>query len=61
MDTGKGYFEMVDDEKIKKMNEENIPVGPLFQVGEELEIKGSRFRITYIRPDRMTLTLLPKE
>ncbi len=35
--------------------------GSLFSVGEEVSIKESKFKITYIASDRMTLTLLPKE
>ena len=33
--------------------------GPVFEVGEEIEIRGGRFRITRIEPGHMRLLSLP--
>ncbi len=61
MDTGKGNFEMFEklEEAEKKLKALNLGTG-IFTVGEELEIRGSRFRIKAIGTDYITLRLLPK-
>ena len=63
MDSGNGYFERVDKEKVERLLKENPlrPVDGIFSVGEELQIKGSRFRVQSIRPKKMILKLLKKE
>ena len=65
MDTGKDYFETAEIEELlrKKMEDlhamkiENQPA--IFRVGEEIELRGSRMRITQIGKHFMTLKLLP--
>jgi len=62
MDTGKGTFEMLDAINAKKLlGEKKVIPEQLFQVGEIVIIKDSRFRIRSIKPDGdMRLKLLPK-
>ena len=63
MDTGKGNFERVDKEQLKRLLEENPDrqIDGFFTEGEELLIKNSRFRVHSIRPKKMILKLLKKE
>lgn len=67
MDTGKGTFEMLQAkaaelESAKKAMEEAHPHhGGWFQVGEVIEIRGSRFRVKSIKPDEIRLKLLPRK
>ena len=60
MDTGNGHFEMGDtieelEEKAKGMTGR----GGIFTVGEEIELKGSQFRVKSIKPKELRLKLLP--
>jgi uncharacterized Zn finger protein len=66
MDTGEGKFEMFEnDEEVKKRMHElwnRYPKhGGVFKVGEEVELKGSRFRVKSIKPNELRLKLLPKK
>jgi len=59
MDTGKGYFEPFDTlEEFKNLKTE-YGIGSVFKVGEEVEIKDSRFRISKIIRNGLKLELLP--
>ena len=67
MDQGDGMFKMFEAEneemlnKIEKELQEQHPEhGGTFTVGEELEIRGSKFKIAKIMRNRMMLKLLPK-
>lgn len=67
MDTGKGVFEQIkaaNDEEMKaKMLEleGKFPNhGGWFREGEEIEIRGSLFRIQSVKPNQLRLKLLKK-
>jgi len=66
MDTGEGRFvrfeaenEKMLKDKLAELNEKYKKAKGVFQVGEELEIRGSRFIIKDISPFGMKLKLLP--
>jgi len=59
MDTGEGRFEMIAEARAKSLIEENYPLG-IFRVGEEVELKGSRFRVKSVKPKELRLKLLPQ-
>ena len=62
MDTGEGRFKMMLEEEaafIKKSSPNLMP--RIFNVGEEVTIRESRFKIVKITPKKLTLRLLPKE
>ncbi len=62
MDTERGRFYKGTLDKIeKKANELNIENPHIFSIGEEIEVKGSRFRIKAIGTQFMRLELLPKK
>jgi len=63
MDTGNGRFKMLDEFMTKKIIDKRPEERErIFRVGEEVQIKGSRFRITHIKErGDMRLKLLPKE
>lgn len=68
MDTGKGYFEEFyakNEEEAKEHMERLLKLYPghggIFHEGEEIELKGSRFRISKIITNGLKLELLPKE
>ena len=62
MDSGNGRFEMLQQERLNALlsGEEEMPerAGGIFSVGEELEIKGSKFRVRKITRKDMILRLL---
>lgn len=65
MDTGDGHFKMLEEETARKLRKasSNRPVDfyrGLFYEGEELVIRGSRFRVQSIRPKKMILRLLKR-
>ena len=65
MDTGEGRFENFDSmEKLQEAYDDLIKrypkMGGIFQVGEEVEFKGSKFRISKIIQNGLKLELLPK-
>lgn len=60
MNTGKGRFEEVKDlESVDEMRKKYPESKGIFTVGEELEIRGSRFKVKDISPWGMKLKLLP--
>ena len=60
MDTGEGSFRMIQEAEAKLLEEENYSLG-IFKVGEELTIKGSRFRVKSIKLKELRLKLLPQQ
>lgn len=57
MDTGKGNFAKISDQRFKELEEH--PKSRAFRIGEILEIKGSKFKITSIESrGRMRLKLI---
>jgi uncharacterized Zn finger protein len=62
MDTGAGRFKpVVSMEQWGELQGMHPNHGGTFRVGEELEIKGSRFRVKKIKPKELVLKLLPKD
>jgi len=68
MDTGKGTFETIKstnpqelEAMIKALEEKHPNHGAWFREGEEITIKGSRFRVKSVKPTEIRLKLLPKE
>lgn len=68
MDTGKGEFAIVDEENegirqqmMETLERQHPNHGGWFRVGEEIEIKGSRFRVKAVKPKELRLKLLPKQ
>jgi len=68
MDTGKGTFEILKptnaeqiQSAIDAMERKHPNHGGWFQEGEEIVIKGSRFRVKSVKPTEIRLKLLPKE
>jgi len=49
-DPDAGKFQMLTDEQAKLFKK-----GPVFQIGEEVELKGLKFTITDIAPAQMKL------
>jgi len=63
MDSGKGYFTDVPDEKSPYLEgaiSESKNVPGIFYVGQILKINGSRFRLRKIKPREIILRVLPK-
>ena len=67
MDTGEGRFEPIkaaDDkelsEKLRALQKKHTQHGGTFRIGEEVELKGSRFRIKSIKPKQLVLKLLKR-
>jgi len=68
MDTGRGYFEEIheveDTERqlaeIKKLQNKFQNYGGTFKVGEQIELKGSIFKVHEIKPKKLILKLLTK-
>lgn len=60
MDTGKGLFEMLIEEKKDTLLHETPGRTDIFSVGEIVFVKDSRFRITKITPKKITLRVLPR-
>ncbi len=50
-------MEIAKDEAIPNRADQ----GPVFQNGEEVEIKGGRFRVRWIGKDRITFDSLPRK
>jgi hypothetical protein len=60
MDTGTGRFVMAKTpDLLDKLRDEYLNAKGVFQVGEELEIRGSRFKVIGLSARRMKLRLLP--
>jgi uncharacterized Zn finger protein len=60
MDTGKGNFKMLEEDKYKKLID-TTDGRYLFRVGEEVELKGSKFKVKSIQPDKLILKLLKRK
>lgn len=66
MDTGEGRFEQFEDspslemfeKQVEELREKYPKSKGVFTVGEELEIKGSRFKVKDISPFGIKLKLL---
>ncbi len=56
MDTGKGIFEQIEEEKFQKQMEQEK--SRVFKVGEILEVRGSRLRVEQITRNKITFKLL---
>ena len=62
MDTGEGRFERVNDiYDVWDKQRKHPKAKGIFMVGEELEIRGSKFKIKDISPFGMKLKLLKQE
>ena len=71
-DMGDGHFERghdlqeLQDKLSKQFGEKNAEErikneDGIFHVGEEVELKGSRFRVKSIKPKELRLKLLPRK
>jgi len=61
MDTGLGEFAKINGNVAKKILEVlDLQKSGIFQVGETLEIRGSKFRVEKIKPHSLRLLLLPQ-
>ena len=65
MDTGKGQFEMFEDQeemsrRLVELKKAGTPTGGVFRLGEVVELKESRFKVVKITGRKLTLRLLPK-
>lgn len=62
MDDGKGNFVPFENaEQLHILQKENPLHGGWFRVGEEVELKGSRFRIKAVKPTELRLKLLKRK
>ena len=62
MDTGEGRFEAFRElDELRELEKKYPKSKGVFHVGEELEIKGSKFRIKDISPFGMKLKLLKQD
>jgi len=61
MDTGEGYFEVADNiQELEEKARELVGHGGIFTVGEEVELKGSLFRVKRVKPKELRLKLLKR-
>lgn len=67
MDDGQGHFQRLDKGKLADLQKEVAKLeikhpnhGGWFMVGEEIEIRGSCFRVKSIKSDELRLKLLKK-
>ena len=58
MDTGRGYFEEIPEDIYEKADKKWPMDSGVFKVGEQLELKGSLFKVHAIRPKKLILKLL---
>jgi len=61
VDTGQGKFEEFDPVHLETMKAKHPNHGGWFRVGEEVELKGSRFRVKAVKPTELRLKLLPRK
>lgn len=61
MDTGEGRFERFGPDEEEELRNKYPKSKGVFTVGEELEIKGSKFIVKDISPFGIKLKLLPAE
>ncbi len=64
MDTGEGRFKQfnntIENNELEKLKKRYPKHGGVFTVGEEVELKGSRFRVRSVKGDQLRLKLLKK-
>jgi len=67
MDTGEGYFKEISEKDLEKQEKElrKLTVaypnhGGVFKVGEQVELKGSVFKVHAISPKKLILKLVRK-
>jgi hypothetical protein len=61
MDTGEGKLEQFDIKDLETMKEKYPRHGGWFRVDEEIEIRGSLFRIKAVKPTELRLKLLKRK
>lgn len=63
MDTGEGHFEMLENKKeeLELLKQKFPKHGGVFKIGEEVELKGSKFRVKSIKPNELRLKLFPRK
>jgi hypothetical protein len=62
MDSGEGKFiQTADIETLKNLKPDYPKHGSIFTIGEELEIKGSKFRVKDISPFGIKFKLLKRD
>ncbi len=59
MDTGRGEFAKISEEKADELFEKNVE--GLFRLGEIIKVKGSLFKVHNINKFGLKLRILPKE
>lgn len=60
MDMGDGTFKQFENKALlDEYAKHNRTFGSTFRMGEEVELKGSRFRVKKITPKELRLKLLP--
>ena len=61
MDTGEGRLEMLEAQRQAELMNKKPGRTDIFSVGEEVQVKDSRFRITKITPKKLTLRILARD
>ena len=61
MDSGDGSFKMLEKTEKDRLMEEQPNRTDIFNIGEEVAIHGSKFKIVKITPKKLTLRLLPRD
>ena len=77
MDTGKGYFKQIEhdeteespeltsqqilENKMKALEDQFENHGGWFKENEVLELRGSKFRVSIVKPNKIVLNLLPRD
>jgi len=60
MDSGNGKFEEIPEHVFDQAEGEYPLNSGAFRVGEQVEVKGSLFRVKSIKPDKLILKLLKR-
>lgn len=76
MDTGKGYFKQIEhdeteesqnltpqqilENKMRALEDQFKNHGGWFRENEIIELRGSRFRVGIVKPNKIVLNLLPR-
>ena len=58
MDTGTGNFAMLSESKAQELAKKDVK---FFTVGEEVELKGSKFIVHQIKPKKLVLKLVARQ
>lgn len=61
MDTGNGHLKMLDEQEKVDLLRLKPRRTDIFTIGEEVEVRDSRFRIVKITPKKITLRILPRK